>query len=159
MPNHYHTKRNTIKTKPLLTFYTFVSKPPIVISTYNATSNISFYCLTLLTCKSCWISSFSCLCGDLQSHQFHTAIYRSLFNQDGRKSECNSISFRWLSIFHVYFKTNRYMETNLVLRNSLMKLLSSSFLFWYWSPKSAFLFTNEKLSSSLSTYLIHVIIW
>lgn len=43
-----------------------------------------------------------------------------------------------MSIFHVYFKTNRSMETNLVLRNSIMKLISSSFLFWYWSPKSAF---------------------
>ena len=156
MPNHYHTKRNTIKTKPLLTFYTFVSKPPIVISTYNATSNISLYCLPLLTCKSWWICSFSCLCGDLQ-RQFHTVIYRSMLNHDGRKSDVTQLaSDVYLSCV---FQNKRSMETNLVLRNTIMKLLSSSFLFWYWSPKSAFLFTNEKLSSSLSTYLIHVIIW
>ncbi len=160
MPNHYHPKRNTIKTKHLLTFYTFVSKPSIVISTYNtSTSNISFYCLPLLTCKSWWIYSFSCLCGDLQS-QFHTVIYRSLLNQDGRKSECNSISFRCLSFMCISKLTDPwkqiwfaqlYYETTLV-KFSILILKSQVCIFIYkWKiikfsfhlPHSCFHLINE----------------
>ena len=137
MPNHYHTK-TTIKTKPFLTFYTFVSKPSIVISTYNVTSNISFYCLPLLTCKSWWICSVSCLCGDLQS-QFHTVIYRSLLNHDGRKSECNSISFRCLSFMCIskqkihgnkFGFAQCYYETTLV-KFSILILKSQVCIFIY----------------------------
>jgi hypothetical protein len=92
-----------------LPFYTFVCKPSIVISTYNATTNISFYCLPLLTCKSWWICSLSCLCGDLQS-QLHTVIHRSLLKQDGRKSECNSISFRCLSFMCITKLTDPWKQ-------------------------------------------------